>query len=103
MPPAIFQLLNNAPGIRRLPTTSTLPPPFRDNAAPFYDACGAKGQPARYPADYGQIPPVNLDSGLRIFDRALFSLALSFTSFRRTFVSRAPVTPTAISRMKQRG
>lgn len=59
------------------------------NAAPFYDACGAKDNPRITQLDYGQIPPVNFDSGLRIFDRGPFSLALSFTSFRRTFVSRA--------------
>ncbi len=73
------------------------------NAAPFYDVCGGKGQPGVTQLDYGQIPPVNPDSGLRFLTVALFSLALSFTSFRRTLSHGQPVTQTAISRMTQRG
>ncbi len=103
MPAAIFQLLNKRAGNTTVPTTSTLPPPFRAERCPFLRRCVGTGQSARYPALLRANPPVNLDSGLRIFDRGPFQPGPFFTSFRRTFVSRATCDADCDMRMKQRG
>lgn len=42
------------------------------NAAPFTTPASGQDNPRVTQPDYGQIPPVNLDSGLRIFDRGPF-------------------------------
>ncbi|KEP14339.1 hypothetical protein EH61_16490 [Escherichia coli] len=97
MPPAIFQLLNKT---RReydgYPPTSTLPPPFRDERCPFYERLRRDRTTAHYQLDYGQIPPVNFDSGLRILTVAFSAWPFPLPVSGVPLSHGQPVTPTAI-------
>ena len=90
MPPAIFQLLNKRAGNTTVTHKHAAAHLSGMNPAPFYDACGADRTTRALPSLItGKSPRLTLILACGFLTVAVFSLALSFTSFRRTFVSRA--------------